>query len=77
MKPEGWFIMPLNKSNLESAIKTALETTENKTVDETAAAIATAIDEYIKSMTITVAGVATAGTAATQVQTAPVVATIT
>lgn len=77
MKPEGWFIMPLNKSNLESAIKSALETTENKTVDETAAAITTAIDEYVKSMTITVAGVATAGTAAAQVQTAPVVATIT
>jgi len=69
--------MPLNKSNLESAIKSALETTENKTVDETASAITTAIDEYVKSMTITVAGVATAGTAAAQVQTAPVVATIT
>ena len=77
MKREGWFIMPLNKSNLESAIKSALETTENKTVDETASAITTAIDEYVKSMTITVAGVATAGTAAAQVQTAPVVATIT
>ena len=77
MKPEGWFIMPLNKSSLESAIKSALETTEDKTMDETAAAIATAIDEYIKSMTITVAGVATAGTAVAQVQTAPVLATIT
>ena len=77
MKTEGWFIMPLNKSNLESAIKSALETTEDKTIDETAEQIATAIDEYIKSMTITVAGVATAGTAAAQVQTSPVVATIT
>jgi len=68
--------MPLNKSSLESAIKSALETTENKTVDETSAAIATAIEDYIKSMTITVAGVTTAGTAVAQVQTAPVIATI-
>ncbi len=69
--------MPLNKSSLESAIKSALETTENKTVDETAEELAAAIDDYIKSMTITVAGVTTAGTAVNQVQTAPVVATIT
>lgn len=69
--------MPLNKSSLESAIKSALETTENKTVDETAEELAAAIDDYVKSMTITVAGVTTAGTAAAQVQTTPVVATIT
>jgi len=69
--------MPLNKSSLESAIKTALTSSEDKTMDETAEQIATAIDEYIKSMTITVAGLATAGTAVAQAQTAPVVATIT
>ena len=69
--------MPLNKSSLESAIKSALTSSEDKTMDETAEQIATAIDEYIKSMTITVAGLATAGTAVAQAQTAPVVATIT
>ncbi len=68
--------MPLNKSALSTAIKSALETSENKTVDETAAQIATAIDDYLRSMTITVAGVTTAGTAVAQVQTAPVIATI-
>jgi len=68
--------MPLNKSSLESAIKSALDSSEDKTVDETAAQIATAIDDYVRSMTITVAGVTTAGTAVAQVQTAPVIATI-
>jgi len=68
--------MPLNKSSLESAIKTALETSEEKTVDETADAIATAIDDYLRSMTITVAGITTAGSPSAQVQTAPVIATI-
>ena len=76
MKLEGWFIVPLNKSSLESAIKAALETSENKSADETAEAIAAAIDDYIRSMTITVAGIATAGTAVAQMQTAPVTATI-
>ena len=69
--------MPLVKASLKSAIETALSSSEDKTQSETADEIATAIDDYIKSMTITVAGVATAGTAAAQVQTAPVVATIT
>lgn len=69
--------MPLNKESLKSAIQAALASGEDKTIDETADALATAIDEYIRSMTITVAGVATAGTAAAQAQTAPVVATIT
>ncbi len=68
--------MPLNKSSLESAIKSALDSSEDKTVDETAAQIATAIDDYLRSMTITVAGVATAGTAVAQAQTTPVIATI-
>lgn len=69
--------MPLNKSSLSSAIKSALDSSKDKTADETAAQIATAIDDYLRSMTITVAGVTTAGTAAAQVQTAPVIATIT
>lgn len=73
---EGWFIVPLNKSSLSSAIKSALEISEDKTVNDTAEAMATAIDDYIRSMTITVAGVTTAGTAVTQAQTAPVTATI-
>ncbi len=68
--------MPLNKVVLKSAIISALSVSENKSIDETADSLATAIDDYIKSMTITVAGVATAGTAAAQVQTAPVIATI-
>jgi hypothetical protein len=76
MKMEGWFIVPLNKSSLSSAIKSALQTSEDKTVDDTAEAIATAIDDYIRSMTITVAGVTTAGTAAAQTQVAPVTAVI-
>jgi len=68
--------LPLNKVVLKSAIISALSVSENKSIDETADSLATAIDDYIKSMTITVAGVATAGTAAAQVQTAPVIATI-
>ena len=69
--------MPLVKASLKSAIESALESSEDKTQSETADEIATAIDDYIKSMTITVAGVATAGSPSTQVQTAPVIATIT
>jgi len=69
--------MPLVKASLKSAIESALESSEEKTQSETADEIATAIDDYIKSMTITVAGVATAGSPSAQVQTAPVIATIT
>jgi len=68
--------VPLNKESLKSAIQAALASGEDKTIDETADALATAIDEYIRSMTITVAGIATAGTAAAQTQVSPVTATI-
>ncbi|MBC8376981.1 MAG: hypothetical protein H8E26_13125 [FCB group bacterium] len=69
--------MPLVKANLKQAIESALSAGEEKSVSETADALAAAIDDYIKSMTITVAGVATAGSPAAQLQTAPVIATIT
>jgi len=68
--------VPLNKTGLQAAIKTALESNKGKTVDETAEALANAIDDYIRSMTITVVGITTVGTAAAQTQTAPVTATI-
>ena len=57
--------------------QSALSAEEEKSVSETADALAAAIDDYIKSMTITVAGVATAGSPSAQMQTAPVIATIT
>ncbi len=69
--------MPLVKASLKSAIESALDSSEEKTKSETAEELATAIDDYLRSMTITVAGITTAGTAAAQTQTAPVIATIT
>jgi len=69
--------MPLVKANLKSTIEAALAATEEKSISETADELATAIDDYIKSMTITVSGVATAGSPSAQVQTAPVIASIT
>ncbi len=66
--------MPLVKPNLKLALETALTANEEKSISETADALATAIDDYIKSMTITVSGVATAGSPSAQVQTAPVIA---
>jgi len=69
--------MPLVKATLKSALQNALEVSEGKSLDETAGAMATAIDDYVRSMTITVAGVATAGSPAAQVQTVPVIATLT
>ncbi len=71
--------MPLNKVTLKSQIKNLCAEMRTKTeVSDEAYAekMATIIDDYIKTATITVAGVITAGSAATQTQTAPVTATI-
>lgn len=64
--------MPLNKPALQSAIKTLLTdmmTREESSIDEFAQRLATAIDTFVKSGSVTVAagiGVSTAGTAAAQ-----------
>lgn len=71
--------MALIKANLKNEIKGILTDMRNKeqVSDEVfAEKLSTAIDGYIKSATITVAGVVTVGSAATQTQTAPVTATI-
>jgi len=53
--------MPLIKTTLTQAFKDALVVSQNKTPDETAELLATAVDDYLRSMTIVVAGIATAG----------------
>ena len=73
--------MPLDKNGLITAIAAAVEDMQDKKYDaakkDYTNAIATAIEKYVKSMTITVTGITTAGSAATQAQVAPVIATIT
>ena len=71
--------MPLVKTTLKGEIETLL--TDMRTKEEIidsdfADKLATAIDKYIKSATITVAGIQTTGNQAAQSQTAPVTATI-
>ncbi len=71
--------MPLNKATLKNQIKNlcAEMRTKMEVSDEAyAEKMATIIDDYIKTATITVSGVVTAGSAATQTQTTPVTATI-
>ncbi len=71
--------MPLNKATLKNQIKNLCAEMRTKTEvsdDVYADKLATIIDAYIKTATITVMGVITAGSAATQTQTAPVTATI-
>ncbi len=71
--------MPLNKSDLKSQIKSLCAEMRTKTEqsDELYAdKLSSILDAYIKTATITVSGVVTAGSAATQTQTAPVTATI-
>ena len=72
--------MPLIKANLKTGIKNLLSemrAKEDVSDDEFAEKLSTAIDSYIKSATITVSGVVTAGSSATQTQTSPVIAKIT
>ena len=76
--------MPLNKTQLASDIEKHLSDFQAKSEDDKAKttpqdlanAIATAVDTYVKGITVTVAGVATAGSATAQAQTAPVTATV-
>ncbi|MDI9309224.1 MAG: hypothetical protein QM535_03320 [Limnohabitans sp.] len=63
--------MPLNKSQLESAIKAVLTQEKNKrddgstSIDNISQKLATAIDTYVKSATVTV-NVTTTGSASAQ-----------
>ena len=78
--------MPLVKSDLKTKLKTHFENMKNETVDDggekNADGLATIIDDYIKSATITVPTgsvlVTTAGGSTTQTgaSTAPAIATI-
>jgi hypothetical protein len=63
------------KSNLESKIK-GVNLQQEDVPAKMAEILADEIDTYVRSMTITVAGVVTAGSATTQSQTVPVTATI-
>ena len=72
--------MPLVKATLKTKIKNLLsdmKTKEEVSDDEFAEKLSTAIDSYIKSATITVSGVVTAGSSSTQTQTSAVIAKIT
>lgn len=71
--------MALIKTVLKSGIKqllTDMQTRDSDAMDEFADRLAGLIDTYVKSATITVNGVVTVGSAATQTQSIPVVATI-
>ena len=71
--------MALVQATLKAEIKqlmTDMRTRENVSDDDFADKLASAFDSYIKSATITVIGVVTAGSATTQTQTVPVTATI-
>ena len=70
--------MALDKTKLEADIKTLAKDVleNNKTSDDFAKGLANLIDAYVRSQTITVSGVVTAGTAFSQTQTAPVTAII-
>lgn len=71
--------MALNKAGLKSALEAAIKGVDLENEDvpaKIAEILADEIDAYIKSATITVAGIVTAGSAATQTQTLPVTATI-
>ena len=73
--------MALNKGTLKADIKSLLTSnaeSEDKTqsLEYFSSGLADIIDGYVKSQTITVSGVVTVGSAATQTQTAPVTATI-
>ena len=63
------------KSNLESKIK-AVNLQQEDVPSKIAQILADEIDAYVRSQTITVSGIVTAGGPATQTQTVPVTATI-
>ena len=72
--------MALNKPSLKTDLKTLVQhmRTKHKVSDDVfAQGLADIIDAYVRSQTITITGITTAGSAAAQTQTAPVVATIT
>ena len=72
--------MPLIKANLKTGIKNLLSemrAKEDVSDDEFAEKLSTAIHEYVKEITVTVNGVTTAGTAASQTQSIAVTAKIT
>ncbi len=73
--------MALNKQNLINDLKTFLnrnvkQEDREKSITDFATGLADIIDSYVRSQTITVAGIVTAGSPATQTQTIPVTATI-